>query len=125
MVIFDSSILVDHLKGIKAAKELVKKVRSGEVAGSISAITEAEILSGKECDDMARRKIIEELIEIFNKFPVDNDISRKAGEFRRKYDTPLLDSIIAATAFYQRDKVWTRDIEHFLRIHEITSEEPY
>lgn len=124
-IMFDSSILIDHIRGITSAKELIRKVKTGEVKGVISSITEAEILAGRECKSVTKRNTILELIGIFQKFVVDNEISQKAAEFRRNYNLPLIDCIIAATAFVQDSELWTKNIEHFKKIREIKSEEPY
>jgi len=66
-ILFDSSILIDHIRGIPAAKELIRKVKNGEIKGIISTIAEAETLSGKECKDVIKKDTILELIGIFQK----------------------------------------------------------
>lgn len=124
-IIFDSSILIDHLRGLLKAKGVVKKVENRKVEGIISAITEAEVFSGKDCENTQKRYIVEALIKSFVKFDVDNDIAQKAAEFRRKYNVPLIDCIVAATAFNYKAKLWTKNTEHFKKIKEVESEEPY
>ena len=62
---------------------------------------------------------------LFTKFNLDNEISKKTGEFKRKYDILLDDCIIAATAFLQKCKIWTKDIKDFKKIKEIEVKEPY
>lgn len=124
-VVFDTTILVDHLRNFKRATELVRKVRNKEILGYISALTEAEIFAGKDSADENKKRLLLELISLFNKIHVDNEIAQKAGEFKRKYDVPLDDCIIAATAAVQNSKLWTKNIEDFKNIKEIDVEEPY
>jgi predicted nucleic acid-binding protein len=54
-----------------------------------------------------------------------NEISKKAGEFKRKYNVSLDDCIIAATAAIQNAKLWTKNLKDFQKIKEIEVEEPY
>jgi len=125
MSVFDTNILVDVFRGKKEAKHLLEKVEGKEIEGVISSLTEAELLSGKECKNPKRKAIIEEVVKLFTKIDINNDIANKAGEFRRNYDTPLFDAVVAATAFFQKSKVWTKNVEHFRKIKEIEVEEPY
>jgi len=39
--VFDTSILIDHLRGVRNAKLLIEKVERKEIEGIISVITEA------------------------------------------------------------------------------------
>ena len=66
-----------------------------------------------------------DLILLFTKIEVNNQILQTAGEFRRNYDVQLPDAIIASTAFLQNAKLWTKNIEDFRKIKEIEVEEPY
>lgn len=124
-VLFDSSILVDHLRKVYSAENLVLKTSNKELVGYISAITESELLSGKDCKDSSKKLEVENLIKLFTKIDVNNEIAQKAGEFRRNYDVPLDDCIIAATSFYQKCKLWTKNKKDFEKIKEIEIEEPY
>jgi predicted nucleic acid-binding protein len=48
-VVVDTDILVDHLHEIEEAKLVIERARRREIIAYISAITELELLSGKEC----------------------------------------------------------------------------
>jgi predicted nucleic acid-binding protein len=124
-IVFDTSILVDHLRNFSQATVLIRKVRNEEVPGYISALTEAELFAGKDSTDEKKRLLLSELISIFTKIEIDNDIAKKAGEFKRKYNVLLDDCIIAATAAIQKSKLWTKNLEEFKKIKEIEVEEPY
>ncbi len=123
--VFDTTILVDHLRNVKEAKYLVQKVERGEIDGIISVITEAELLSAKRCERKEEREMIEELLKIFRKVELTNKIGKKASEFRRKYGASLLDCIIAATAFEEKCRVLTLNLKDFQKIEEIEVEKPY
>ncbi len=121
----DTSILVDYLRGFNPSKSIVDKVRGGQIDAYVSALTEAELLSGSECQTEDRLREVLALVSLFRKLDVDNDICRTAGEFKRKYNLSLADCIIAATASAQEAKLWTRDLKDFKRIKEIDVESPY
>lgn len=124
-IVFDTTILVDVSRNYKPAVELIEKVAKKEIEGFISGITEGEILSGKECkrEDILKKTL--DTLYLFTKIEIDDKILQKAAEFRRNYDIALLDTIIAATAFYQKCKLWTKNKKDFEKIKEIEIEEPY
>ncbi len=124
-IVFDTTILIDHLRNFAKATELIKKVKNKEIVGYISALTEAELFAGKDSENEKKRTLLSELILQFTKIYVDNEIAKKSGEFKRKYNISLGDSIIAATAFTQKSKLWTKNIGHFQKIKEIEWEDPY
>ena len=123
--IIDSSIFIDHLRGVKKAMQKINELKESSIQGCISVITEAEVLSGKDYDNEDKRKIMSELLQSFKKVDVSSDIAQKAAEFRRNYGVALDDCIIAATAFHKKCELWTKNIEDFKRIKEIEVKEPY
>lgn len=123
--VFDTTVLVDESRGYKPAVELVKKVARKEIDGFISGITEGELLSGDACK---KEEVLEKTLNklyLFTKIEVDNKILQKAAEFRRNYNISLSDAIIAATAFHQKCRLWTKNKKDFEKIKEIDIEEPY
>lgn len=124
-ILFDTSVLIDFLRKNEKAKNVVSKVEKGEIKGYISSITEAELFSGKDSEEKGKREALIRLIKLFEKIVPNNEIAQKSGELRRKYNTSLIDCIIAATALLQTCKLWTKNIEHFKKIREVESEEPY
>jgi predicted nucleic acid-binding protein len=123
--VFDTSILIDHLRGIRNAKILIEKVERKEIEGVISVITEAELFSSKRCSEEKEREMIEDLIKIFRKVELSNEIARIAAEFKREYGIGLLDSIIAATAFKEVCPILTLNIKDFIRIKVVEVRKPY
>lgn len=123
--LFDTNILVDHLRGNPKATELLERVREGGIVGYISILTEAELFAGKDAEDYRKRALLAELLSLFNKINIDEIIAKVAGEFKRRYQITLADAIIAATAFVLRCKLATKNMKDFKRIKEIAAEEPY
>jgi len=123
--LLDTSILIDYLRGLKEAKNLIEKIRNKEIHCLVSTLTEAELFAGKECEKESKREEIKALILLCEKLHIDNEISQKAGEFKRKYNILLDDCIIAATAHIQNVRLWTKNIEEFKKIKEIVVEAPY
>jgi predicted nucleic acid-binding protein len=111
--VFDTSVLIDYLKGRKDIKPLIEKVERKEIDGIISVVTEAELLSAKRCDDAKEREMIEILLKIFRKIEFNNEIAKIAGKFKREYGVSLLDCVIAATAFKENCPVLTKKCERF------------
>ncbi len=124
-IVFDTTILVDHLRNFSRATDLIKKVRNNEIFGYISTLTEAELFAGKDSADEKKRLLLSALISVFTTIEIDSEVAKKAGEFKRKYNVLLDDSIIAATAAIQKSKLWTKNLEDFKKIKEIEVEEPY
>ncbi len=124
-IVFDTSILIDCLRNHKNAVEAVNRVAKREIEGFISVITEAELYAGKDCRVASGAASVADLISLFTKITLSNDIAQKAGEFRRNFDVEIPDAIIAATAFSEDARVWTRNLEDFKPIEEIEAEDPY
>ncbi|HUB92572.1 MAG TPA: type II toxin-antitoxin system VapC family toxin [Candidatus Saccharimonadales bacterium] len=123
--LFDTNIIIDHMRGLDGASDLIEKVRDGSIVGYISIITEAELFVGKEMEDEGKRAAVVELLSLFNKIDVNESIARIGGEFRRKYGLPFPDALIAATAFIQRCRILTANTKDFDKVKEVKAERPY
>jgi predicted nucleic acid-binding protein len=123
--VFDTSILIDHLRCIKEARSLIEKVERKEIGGIISVITEAELLSAKRCDDAKEREMIENLLKIFIKKELDNEIAKIAARLKREYGVSLLDSVIAATALKEKCPVLTKNVKDFEKVKIVEIKKPY
>ncbi len=122
-IVIDSDIYIDYLRGDLKAKRFFERIREDMVF--FSAITEAELLSGKECNKIEKRALVLEVLRNGTKIPVENRIAEKAGTFRRVYNTNLQDALIAATAFVMKAKLVTRNIKDFKKIKETSVVKPY
>ena len=54
-LLFDTNIIIGHLRGNPKATALLEKVREGSIVGYISTLTEAELFAGR---DVERAKIV-------------------------------------------------------------------
>ncbi len=122
--VFDTNILVDHLRDVESATLLIKKVESGAITGYISTATVAELFAGQRAggreDDM-----LEALLELFTKVDVNESIAKLGGRFKRDYGMALADGIIGATAVNLNCKLFTLDSKGFSRVKEVDAEKPY
>lgn len=124
-LVFDTNILIDHLRGISKATEILEKVKDGTIVGYVSTLTVAELFAGKGAEDKNKRVLLTELLTIFNVIKIDEMIARNAGDFKRKYQVTLADAMIAATTYSLRVKLATKNTKDFKKINEITVTEPY
>ena len=65
-VLIDTDIHIDFLKNIEASKKIFQGVVDEKVTGFSSVITEAELFSGKECNDVEKRIAVELLSTALN-----------------------------------------------------------
>ncbi|MEE8168208.1 MAG: type II toxin-antitoxin system VapC family toxin [Candidatus Hydrothermarchaeales archaeon] len=121
-IVIDTDVFVNHLRGVKKARTFLKKVETGKIEGFFSTITEAELFSGRRVDSPSEQRKIGKLLGILKRVEVDSKIARKAGGIRRRYDVLLPDAIIAATAYYKKARIATKNIKHFEPIKEIKLE---
>lgn len=123
--VFDTSIIIDHMRNIEGAKNVVNKMESMEIDGIISVLTVSELFAGQECNDAEKKGRVSNLLKTFRNINVSCEIAEKAGDFARKYKVHLSDCIIAATAFHENCVLWTKNSKDFKKIKEICAEEPY
>jgi toxin FitB len=104
-ILIDSDVFVDHLRG---HRKLV--VGSDDV--HYSAITRAELFSGRGTEERHVRRLLEPFIEL----PVDRDVAERAGKLRRGSGSRLPDALIAATALVHGLTLVTRNARDFASI---------
>lgn len=112
--LLDTDVLIDHLRGDTAARSLLLDLAAGEPPPAISVITAAEIEAGIRDSERAQ---IEALLSGFLTVPVDSDIARQAGRYRREFGQShgvlLPDALIAATALQQGQTLYTLNRKHY------------
>jgi toxin FitB len=124
-ILFDTGILVDYLRGIEASRIYIEKIKAHKLRAHISALTEAELLAGKECAKEIKRNEVRGLISLFAKHVIDNEICQLAGMYRRQYSVSLGDCIIAATASILDAEIYTKNAREFKRIKDVRIKDPY
>ena len=122
MKLVDTDIFIDFFQGVP---EAVMFFHDNFDHIFFSAITEAELLSGKVCDDPREEEKVIHILAQFEKIPVDNPLVQVAGKIRRKYKVELPDALIAASAFSYNLVLVTRNIDDFRKIQELEIKKPY
>jgi predicted nucleic acid-binding protein len=112
-VLFDTSVLIAHLRGDGRATELLLSVSAAQRLASVLARVEIEggMRSGE-------RASVAGLFDGMRLVPVTDAIARRAGEhlrrFRRSHvGIDLVDYVIAATAEAHDAALQTLNVRHF------------
>jgi predicted nucleic acid-binding protein len=121
-VVFDTSILIDVLRGDAAALGYVRSVTNVPICSEVTRIEVARGLRSGE------RASAEQLFRTLHWVPLDEPIARRAGELGRRWDRhrpgiSLADLVIAATAEQVDADLATANIRHFPMFEELQA--PY
>jgi hypothetical protein len=111
-IVFDTSILIDVLRGDAAALGYVRRVTD---VPACSEVTRIEVSRGLRSGE---RTSAEGLFRTLHWVPVDEPIARRAGELGRRWDRhrpgiSLADLVIAATAEQVDAELATANVRHF------------
>lgn len=111
----DTTVAVDHLRGLPAAVELVSAVVAADDVLVASELVRFELLSGARDDELER---LDDFFDALSWVPVDSDITRVAGHLARRYRTSHsgiddVDYLIAATAVILDAELLTTNLRHF------------
>ncbi|MEK6808535.1 MAG: PIN domain-containing protein, partial [Nanoarchaeota archaeon] len=90
-----------------------------------SVITEAELLSGKECEEISKMNRVLELLSLGQKLEIDNNIAKKSGELRRLFSLNLDDAFIGATTVVNNATLLTRNLGDFKKVKGLVVKCPY
>lgn len=111
-IVFDTSILIDVLRGDAAALDYVRGVTDVPICSEVSRIEVARGLRSGE------RMSADQLFRTLRWVPLDEPIARRAGELGRRWDRhrpgiSLADLAIAATAEQVNAELATANVRHF------------
>lgn len=101
-ILVDSDVLVDHLRGHR-------RLVAGTDDLHVSAITRAELFSGRATEERRVRRLLEPMVDL----AVDAAVAERAGRLRRDRPLRLPDALIAATALEHRLTLVTRNVRDF------------
>jgi len=112
MRLLDTSVLIDVLRGSEAAAHWLEALNE---VPSCSELTRAEVLRGVRS---AERSRTERLLGSLRWVPVDELVSRRAGELGRRYrrshpGLSIVDFVIAATAQLLDAEIATANVRHY------------
>lgn len=113
-VVIDTTVFIDALRGVDAARLLIRSAREAGAAHA-SEITRVEVLGGMR--EPERRETLA-LLDAMTWHPVDTEIATTAGELGRKWlpshhTIDAADLAIAATAQLLGAELLTKNVKHF------------
>ena len=111
--LFDSSVLIAHLRGEPQATSLLLSTTTEERLASV--LSRAEIEGGMRTAERAR---VASLFGVLALLPVTDPIAGRAGEHLRKFrrshpGIDLVDYLVAATAELHGARLATLNVRHF------------
>lgn len=111
--LFDSTVLIAHLRGHQRATQILVSVPTGERL--VSVLSRLEIEGGMRSSERGQ---VASLFGVVTLLPVTAPIARRAGELLRHYrrshpGIDLVDCVIAATAELQDAGLATLNVRHF------------
>ena len=118
MIVADTDVLIDALRGRGAAERVHLELSTGRLA--TTSITVFELLSGARSPDERAR--IEVLLAAMVYVPLDADAAREAAIIRRELaSTPIgtADTLIAGICRSRRAMLMTRNRAHFSRVRDL------
>ncbi len=122
-MLIDTNILIYHTTGSQAATTFLARLLTQQVL-HISVLTKIEFLGWDKHTPEGFEKC-RRLIRNSHIYPVEEEISNKAIEIRRKSPIKLADSVIAATALLNGLKLATRNQKDFEGIEGLEIVNPF
>jgi len=110
-ILVDTNILIYHTKGAQIATSFLARLLTQQ-ALHISILTKIEFLGWDKHTAEGFEKC-QRLINTAHIYPVEENISNKAIELKRRSSIKLADSVIAATALLNNLKLATRNTDDF------------
>ena len=112
-MIFDSNVLIAHLRGDRRGTDLLLSVPASERRASV--LSRIELEGGMRASEKA---MVARLFTSMQLVPVSEIIAGRAGEFLREYrrshsTIDLVDYVIAATADVYGAELQTLNVKHF------------
>ena len=108
----DTDVLIDFLRGIEKAVELVRENSENIL---VSPITITELYAGARNEK--ERNDLDSFLALFQTIPVNGEIAKSAGNLKREYfkshNLGMADCMIAATAIASNAKLKTLNVKHF------------
>ena len=118
-LLFDTDVLIDYLRGQLDAVAYLEGLTDPLL---MSVVTVAELYTGVR--EGEERETLETFITVFELVPIDEEIARQSGLFRRDYrkshNVGLADALIAATAERKKAILVTLNQKHYPMVSRIT-----
>lgn len=111
-IVLDSTILIDHLRGSRAATDFITGLGGSPTC---SEVTRIEVVQGLRSTE---KRSAAQLFDLLEWVPLDDTVARRAGELGRRWrrshpGIDLADLAIAATAEVLAVPIATLNVKHF------------
>ena len=123
MQLVDTNIFIDHFRGYAPATAFFESLDEDNII--FSALSEAEVIAGKQCSEVEKKEEILQFLRKWLKIDANNPIAIKAGDLVREYGMGLADAFIAATAILYKAELLTRNVNDFSKIEGLRVRSPY
>lgn len=116
-ILIDTSIIIDHLRLKNKKQTILYKLFQTKHELLASIITHTESYAGKSVwDKESVRNHLKNILAGIKILPLDEILSKKAGEIRARYNLEIVDAIIAATSIIHDLDLATLNIKDFEKI---------
>lgn len=114
-IILDTDFVIDLLRGYtKRIDHIITKIEKRQIKACISIISVIELYAGEDSEE--KETIISKFLSLLKIIPLDFALSKLAGSIKRKYHLSIADSIIAATSYYYKIRLFTFNVKHFTNL---------
>lgn len=119
-ILLDTSIIVDYLRQKDKSLTILFNLISPKYELYASIITHTESYGGKSVwEHQKAQEALEKIFANITILPLDENLSKKAGEIRAKHNTAITDAVIAATVINHKLTLVTLNIKDFKDIEGI------
>lgn len=121
MIIADTDVLVDFLRGNGATARVELELSTGNLATTVVAVF--ELFQGIK--DAAGERAVKSLLSGMALLPLTAESAERAGQIRRqlrklRQDIGVADSLVAGICLTQAGILLTRNREHFARVPDLS-----
>lgn len=125
LILVDTSVLIDTLKGHPAAREAMTGAAAAGHQVAASVVSKVELRSGMRAHE---KRVTRELVAALTWVAVGDEIAEIAGRHARTYRRShqgigVVDVIIAATTEHLGADLWTHNLRHYPMFPTLTT--PY
>jgi predicted nucleic acid-binding protein len=111
----DTSVLVDYLRGVESARELLRSALARDEIVAASVLTRIELSIGMR---PAERRATDALVGALRWLPVESTVADRADALARRYGRShsgidAVDYCVAASALVNGLDLWTLNVRHF------------
>jgi predicted nucleic acid-binding protein len=111
----DTSILIDYLRGVEPARDLLRSALESDEIVAASVLTRIELAIGMR---PAERRATDALVGALRWLAVDSSVAEEADALARRYGRnhsgiDAVDYCVAASARLSGLELWTLNVRHF------------